>query len=284
MTKRAPPATPEIHCFSVSVSHTKLKLSHTHGSHEFFLCTGRPGTQHTDANAFPMKRGDLFLFPAGQPHWANAPRGSATDGLVLNVSDAALRRDRPGEDDLCTMLDAIAARARDGHNNVGIAPTTSKLVERTLGEMDRENLRRAPGFRAAVRAGLHRFYLELLRDRNVLAIVQGKLAAPHVEERLAEVLHRIEFRYMEPFTIDAAAKLARLSRSRFHEIFKAQVGTTFVEHLTGERVRAATRMLVETDAPIIEVAYGCGFPSLSHFYHVYKKRVGRTPRAVRHGS
>jgi AraC family transcriptional regulator len=283
MEDRPPPSIPSIHCFSVSVAHTSLKLSHTHDAHEFFLCTGRPGTQFTDTNEFAMKRGDLFLFPAGQHHHANAPHGSACDGLVLNVADAALSSDREGERDLVAMLESLCERAWRGDNRIRVTAKTAAQVERALWDMDREQRSMLPGHRSAIRAGLQRFYLALLRDANILPGVQGSLGGTQANERLAEVMRLLEHNYMEPLTIERAARLARLSRSRFHDVFREWTGATFVQYLAGVRVKAARRMLLETDAPIIEVADSCGFPSLSHFYHVFKRSMGSTPRETRLG-
>ena len=47
------------------------------------------------------------------------------------------------------------------------------------------------------------------------------------------------------------------------------------------RVRAAVRLLKETTSPILDVALACGFGNLSHFYHVFRRLTGQTPRALR---
>jgi AraC-like DNA-binding protein/uncharacterized RmlC-like cupin family protein len=277
------PAVPTLvmHCFAVTVGHTAHKPVHTHREHEFYLCVGRPGRQYTDTHEFAMKEGDLFLFPAGQPHYASAPPASATDGLVLNMSQSLLSADREGERDLVAALDALAAAARRGENKIPLTKKTAAKVRFVMADIDRERSERAPGYRTAIRLGVQRFLLVLLRDPHTLAAVGNELAAAPAGERLADVLRMIEFRYMDPLTVEHAARVSSLSRSRFHELFRQRVGSTFVEYLTGVRVKAAERMLAESDAKIIDVAYSCGFPSLSHFYHVFGRATGRTPCEVR---
>ena len=39
--------------------------------------------------------------------------------------------------------------------------------------------------------------------------------------------------------------------------------------------------LADTDEPILQIAYDCGFGSTSQFYELFRKRIGATPRQFR---
>jgi AraC family cel operon transcriptional repressor len=45
----------------------------------------------------------------------------------------------------------------------------------------------------------------------------------------------------------------------------------------------AARELRITDRPITDIAYECGLSNLSHFYSLFRRAHGQTPRAFRLG-
>jgi AraC-like DNA-binding protein len=58
-------------------------------------------------------------------------------------------------------------------------------------------------------------------------------------------------------------------------------GTAFQLETTLARVRAAKRMLAESDAPLTTIALECGCASLQHFNALFRKREGIAPGAWR---
>ena len=64
-------------------------------------------------------------------------------------------------------------------------------------------------------------------------------------------------------------------------LFKKAFGHTLNTHLTIERITQAQRMLLTTDTPIVEIAYTCGFNSVSCFNSAFLKSNGCTPREYR---
>ena len=63
--------------------------------------------------------------------------------------------------------------------------------------------------------------------------------------------------------------------------FKRMIGTTPTEYLNAARMNQALKMLQDTNMDIVEIVYAVGFDSVSHFYHLFKKRFGDTPSRYR---
>ena len=78
-----------------------------------------------------------------------------------------------------------------------------------------------------------------------------------------------------------AARHAGLSRMQFSRLFKQATGLTFMTYLNRLRLDRATRLLLEEDARIIEVADASGFQSVGQFNRFFKKQTGLTPSAFR---
>jgi AraC-like DNA-binding protein len=78
---------------------------------------------------------------------------------------------------------------------------------------------------------------------------------------------------------EAASALGLSERTLQRKLGDA--GTTFQDELAEARLRAARRMLLETDAPLTQIAYDVGCASLQHFSALFRKRLRESPSAFR---
>lgn len=97
----------------------------------------------------------------------------------------------------------------------------------------------------------------------------------------AKTLDYIQDRFTDPIQINDLANMAGLSYRRYTDKFKSEKGVTVNDYLTAMRLDLAKKRLLETDN-IMLVAMDSGFGDLSHFYRVFKKHVGMTPRQYVH--
>ncbi len=89
-------------------------------------------------------------------------------------------------------------------------------------------------------------------------------------------------RYAESIGVDDLAKAAGFSRYHFSRLFVASEGVTPAAYIVQYRVRAALRLLRESDAPIAAVAKRCGFSDATYFCRVFRKAMGLSPGEFRH--
>lgn len=78
---------------------------------------------------------------------------------------------------------------------------------------------------------------------------------------------------------DAAKRLSLSERSLQRKL--SEYDTTFQAELGVARVRAAQRLLVDTDAPLTNIALDVGCASLQHFSALFRKHIGESPSAWR---
>ena len=113
----------------------------------------------------------------------------------------------------------------------------------------------------------------------------GQLSAendtPNQIERLLPALERLRTAPAEPFTLQSAATLCRVSPAYFSRRFRQLFAMTFTAYSRIYRLHLATRRLVDTGLSISEIAYGVGFSSPAHFTARFRERFGITPRAYR---
>jgi AraC-like DNA-binding protein len=99
--------------------------------------------------------------------------------------------------------------------------------------------------------------------------------------RLDRVLAYAEAHYHEDVAMESVAKIAALSPTSFSRWFSAATGKPFVQFLTDIRMAHAYHGLTETGRTVTEIAFDCGFNSVSHFIHRFREIRGVSPREFR---
>ncbi|MDF2669562.1 MAG: transcriptional regulator, AraC family, partial [Paenibacillus sp.] len=98
----------------------------------------------------------------------------------------------------------------------------------------------------------------------------------------AEVMKRIiEFvdeHLTSKINMEQVSKLAGMSYSYFSKFFKKAMGSSFTEYVNLRRIRNAERLLVTSDRSVIEIAVTVGIENMAHFYELFKRHNGCTPK------
>lgn len=98
------------------------------------------------------------------------------------------------------------------------------------------------------------------------------------EDRLSAVFRYVKENYHEDISLANISKLANLSPPSFCRLFKSKTKKHFVEYLNEVRISNACKYLMETDTGISEIAYKCGYKTVSNFNKIFKKITGGTPK------
>jgi AraC-like DNA-binding protein len=87
--------------------------------------------------------------------------------------------------------------------------------------------------------------------------------------------------YSAPLAVHTVAAAVGLHPNYAMTCFKQAFGMTILDYLLQYRVTQAQRLLVTTDASVLDIALQSGFGSLSSFYSAFQRYTGRTPRSFR---
>lgn len=87
--------------------------------------------------------------------------------------------------------------------------------------------------------------------------------------------------YSNPIKVSDIGKAVGLHSDYANSIFKKAFGSTLSEYIIEERISHAQRKLVATDTSITEIAFECGFNSISRFNAAFLKINGCKPREFR---
>lgn len=99
--------------------------------------------------------------------------------------------------------------------------------------------------------------------------------------RIVRVFEYMNAKYREPITLEDVAVQANMHEASFSRFVKKSTGKTFIESLNEIRLGHATRLLIDTNQTIAEIAYSCGFNNISNFNRVFKRKKNCTPKEFR---
>jgi AraC-like DNA-binding protein len=91
----------------------------------------------------------------------------------------------------------------------------------------------------------------------------------------------IEDHQAEPLSLGRIARVANISRHYFCKMFKKATGINFTDYLSRVRVEKSKALLLNPNSRISEVAFACGFQSMTNFNREFKRIVGRSPTQFR---
>lgn len=134
---------------------------------------------------------------------------------------------------------------------------------------------------------------ELLSDPARVINLQFNMVADYTEQvakirsksyptKLAlDVSNYVRHHILEPITAENIAKELYISRPYLSSRFKKDTGLTLTDYILKEKTDEAKRLLHYTDKSIATIGLYLGFSSQSHFFRVFKKYCGMSPKEYR---
>ncbi len=240
-----------------------------------------------------------------------------TDNVVLlfNSGTHAMRVEQKGKEVDCEAGSALLIEQCEP-SFIKVAPAQlcslvaiqvpRKFVRRGVADIESRFMTPPPPSSTAL--ALARAYVDVLIDRSdgdgagvprlacdhitdlVAAAVAPEMcsqeaASPGLRTaRFAMITRELDRSFMDP-----DFSLTVLSRSlgvtpRYVQALFAEAGTSFIDELIGRRLKRAHDMVRSSrhaHLNVVEIAYECGFSTISHFHRMFRRRFAMTPGEVR---
>ena len=104
----------------------------------------------------------------------------------------------------------------------------------------------------------------------------------HSESRRVQNIQQyINENYKQDIRLPVLAQMAGMSAVAFSRFFKARTGKSLSDYIIEVRLGHASQMLVQTNAPISDICFECGFNNLSNFNRIFKKKKDCSPQEFR---
>lgn len=93
---------------------------------------------------------------------------------------------------------------------------------------------------------------------------------------LEVVLQYIDEHYTEQIRLEDVARLANFNENYFSQLFRDEMGVTFLSYITQLRIDKAIQLLKDPTISTEEVSFQVGYPNGNYFVKVFKKVTGIT--------
>jgi AraC-like DNA-binding protein len=127
--------------------------------------------------------------------------------------------------------------------------------------------------------------LELMMDSEDIIWLNDasllKTYSSNNQGRVSKLMQFIQENFRTEITLEQAASVADLQLHSFCRFFKQLTHHTFSDFLNEVRIGFACKLLQQSDLPVTQVAYECGYSNISYFNRTFKKIHGITPRDYR---
>ncbi len=119
---------------------------------------------------------------------------------------------------------------------------------------------------------------EHLTARLTDRLTPPETTMPELVQRACAIVHS---EYAQEITVPAVARRLAVSEGHLSRTFHHTTGLRLVEYIARYRAERARALLSGTDQPVTEIAFACGFQSLSQFNRVFRAQFGTSPRELR---
>ncbi len=234
-----------------------------HPQSELVICCAGPMSIVGAQQIIELQPGDAVLIPPGAWHYETYHR-SRQPYVALWLLDQE------------AQLVCICSKFHQGSFAFTRWTTTPRQRQQPppIDQLTRELMARPAHWHTKARALL----ADLLVDLYRYSIQKRQAPTRAAVDPLAQVRRSMESRFREPLSIDKLAREVGLTPNYLSHKFRATFGITFKTYLREIRLHHA-RLLLREGRPVKEVAWECGFHSVSYFILVFKAQDQQTPAA-----
>jgi AraC-like DNA-binding protein/quercetin dioxygenase-like cupin family protein len=253
---------------------------HFHPECELTLILQSRGRRFVGDSFAEFAPGDLVLLGSNLPHYWRNPEAAVKTQSQSKAIVVQFREDCFGKDFLglpeMTGIRKLLLRARRGLHFTGKTRDEVAVI-----------MSRLPGLKSfdQLLDLLHIF--KLLNESGEDRVLSSPGFSPLLDEFASERINRayqfIFENFAAPIQHGQIARGSGMSLSAFGHYFKRATGRTLTDFINEVRVGHASRLLIETDQSVSEIAYASGFESLSHFNRRFRKLNGLNPKEYRCG-
>ncbi len=132
--------------------------------------------------------------------------------------------------------------------------------------------------------GLLSILNELSLAPDVRMLSDASFTLKHMKSgsrRIENVFDFMNKNFNRQISLAEVAEVANMSEVSFSRFIKKYTGHSFVDTLTEIRLGHVTRLLIDTDMTIAEIAFCCGFNNMANFNRIFKRKKGSPPHKFR---
>lgn len=248
---------------------------HCHDFYELYIHYGGAQAYCIDNNMYPLQPCQLMVVPPFHLHGFRGDlRLKNYERAYVYISPSLLRQAGCGQIDLPRLL---TSRTDKGQYQFNMTPKDAEEGKRLVQRM-------MAGLHDTSPIGRYTNHVLLLSFLQVVCQTVSR-SREHIEplalnDPMQEILLYINEHFTKPMKLDELAHRFGVSVSYLSHEFVKYTGRSVYEYVLYRRVLMAKEM-INSDLPLSEVAYQCGFNDYSSFLRAFNRQAGMSPAAYR---
>jgi len=242
---------------------------HLHTCHEiYFLVSGRR-RYFIGHSIYDVAPGNVVIIPRGELHRTISVDRTGYDRYLLYFY----------ENRIGSLIESVGKKNFEQFLESGCYKLPQEIVrkiQKRFEELLDDKQKGDKYLKAVEEQVLREILLLVMRFGEKNTTVSGGSA-----EKIQEAAQYISENYGSEITLHTAAGLAYMEDTYFSKQFNNLTGFGFNEYLTQTRIKAAEKMLLETQLSVGEIAENCGFSAANYFGDVFKSFKGVSPSQFR---
>ena len=243
----------------------------------------------TNTGKYPLKPGDIVVFPHGTAHWladkAGHKKVNGKDVVAAIASGNSPFKEGPfGTSLICGHFE---------FNQDLDHPFLYQLPE--IIHITRHDLKELPWMQSIANLIIN----EMANQKDGTELIQQKLGevlfiqtirvymqkqvnnkgflAAIQDQKIGKAIKAIHQSPEQNWQLSSLARIAGMSRTSFSNNFKSLMGQTVLSYLTHWRISEAKFLLQQSDKHVGEIAEAVGYRSEAAFNRIFKKKMAITP-------
>lgn len=246
---------------------------HFHTECQLVYVLSGSGTRIIGDSIERFEAGDLTFVGPNVPHvWYSERTALNTSGEAISV--ALYINPEAITEKLDGLIDTKELRHffRESERGISICGEKKKLITAILQQMlSCKNISLLASFLHIMDQLLNAEDLIWLNMPNLLSVYSGR-----AQGRVHKLMHYIQQNFREEITLKQAASISGLEIHSFCRFFKTLTNRTFSDFTNEIRVGFATKLLLQSDLPVTQIALESGYSNISYFNRCFKK-INRIP-------
>ncbi|MBC2593468.1 helix-turn-helix transcriptional regulator [Ruficoccus amylovorans] len=251
---------------------------HYHPEFEITLIESSVGELFVGDRIRPFDSGEVYVFGCSLPHYFHNSEGRSkrnrARAVVVQFLPDVFGRDFWGLSEMGAVR-RFMTRARAGFQVKGVA------LASTVARMRR--MRRQSGAERLFE--LFHLLDELSRAEDGLVGLSSEgfmpTLDPEASQRMTRIYQYIFRELASDISLGEAARAAGMTESAFCRYFRRMTGKRFTDFINELRVSRSCRDLIETSSTVAEIAFACGYGSISNYNRCFRQITGVSPREFR---
>ncbi len=248
---------------------------HFHNLLEIGFCYEGEGTLILGEQEYSFHGNQFSVIPPNCPHTTISRQGTVSRWEYLYIdTEGFLQKMYPAGSE--KRRERILRRIYAGALFTGtdLRPDLSGKIRQIL-----DLMRQQPEFYLDEVKGVAMSLLVVLARQNHGGLREAKSCKeePVQHAVVEDALHYIGKHYMETIRIEELAAVCHISESHFRREFSDCMHMSPLEYIHNVRIKNVCELLRKTDAAVADIAFRCGFSTLSTFNRNFRQTVGCPP-------